>query len=173
MSDEREKPPVLQTLRVRVNPDYDWDVDPSDQHSYTNPVMVANKQVQLTNAALFVAQQATTARKALGDVRTCLQTVDNALADLERDILNQFPAPAARTASHRLLDAYINQMLQTASEELQDAFRRNRTERRRLLRRKVELEIDVENAEQTMGAIKMASENLKTFLAFAKFDAER
>lgn len=173
MSDEKEKPSVLQTLRVRVNPDYDWDIDPADQHSYTNPVMVANKQVQLTNAALFVVQQATAARKLLGEVRTGLQDVDNSIADRERDLLNQFPPPVAMTKSHRLLDAYVNQALQQAGEALQAGFNADRKERRRLLRRRVELEIEVENAEQALAAIKVASENLKTFLAFAKFDAER
>ena len=164
------KPSLLATLRVPVHPDYDWDSDPADQAAYTNPVVVANKQVQLANAAIFVTQRSLSASKRVADCKEAIQKVESQLVVLERSVLAKHNPPVAYTKTHRLLDAHIAMV---ADEEDATALCALRVELRERARELRDASLEIESTQLVFNAIRLAGDHLKTYLAFVKFETTR
>lgn len=157
---------LLEDLIVPVNPDFDWDADPSTQTEYVNPVRVNAHVMRQHNAAIRVAQELVAVNKHIGQLRRDLSEAKDDLEDFEQQILLDFPPPGTATKSTKLTNAYIRQTAFTHNRR--DRYLELLTRVRDLERTLLVIEVRADTARFVFQTIKLTGEHAQTHLSFVK-----
>jgi hypothetical protein len=161
----------IKSLKTPVNPDYDFDADPSEQAEYVNPVTLAYKQTYLANYAADVTDALNGANRRLAEAKVDLKTAQHRLDDFESELLATYPAPTNERKSNKLLESYIRRM---AFESGQKAQHQELIDTVRDIEATLELvQAEIENGRQTHNLLRLLSEQGRTVLAFTKWEEER
>lgn len=158
------------SLLIPLNPHCSPDVDPAQHLSteYVNPVVVNNREVLYTNAAIQLTDQLNAFNTKIEAAKKAKRDAEEQLAAFERRILRQHPLPRG-TTTLKAIDAYIERMaveggtadqldeLRTHLRDVEDALAH--WERRR------------DNARNWLAALELGSKNITTFLSFVKYAA--
>lgn len=159
-------------LRIRVNPHYDHDVEPSENEiQYWNPVSATNDLIKLANAAIDVAQRISDTMREKTRVTLERRTAEHELEDLERRLLVGEPPTASEAKSTKLTNAAIDRRAKEQGELEKLTGLRTRLRA---------LDAEVERAQSTidtgymwMKANERMSDNIKSALSFYKDERRR
>jgi hypothetical protein len=157
---------LAKRLRIPTNPDYRFELAPSEQPEYGNPVTVNNKQLEFANAALAVAANIGRVQRTLAATKRELELAEARLEDFEYALLHQRPPTTADTKSNKLLQCYIRRIAQATGgaaefQGMVDAVRGYRAELHGL-----GAELDTLHAYQQ--AIKTMGERATVYLSWIK-----
>lgn len=159
-------------LRLRVNPQFDHDIDPEEnEFAYWNPVSAANDLVKLANAALDVTQAVTDSMKEKTRVRLERRRIERQIHTIEQQLLVLDPPSPSETKTTKLVSAAVERRAIEADQanmlaELREAAWE-------LERREVELEGEVDIGTLWAKTNEKVSENIKTALSFYKDEKKR
>ena len=160
---------MADSLRIPVNPAYDFARAPEDQAAYVNPVRLNDYVIRLANTALRLGVRIDALSRDLAAAKAALQTAEHALEDFQQDLLVRYPPNSLATKSNRLLDRFIRQ--QVEQENLGDEWRARLTALRAARRQVDQLELELDGARALAQTIKVAGEQIQTHLSFVKAEA--
>ncbi len=160
----------IKQLKVPVNPEYDFDQEPTDQAEYVNPVTLAYKQIYYANYAADVTARMNEVNKSMAEAKVALSRAKYALEDYETGLLSRYPAPTGDRKSNKLLEAYVARM---AHEDNSGDERKRLIGAVRVGEEELErLHAQLENARQAHNLLRLLGEQGRTYLAFHKFEFE-
>jgi cell division protein FtsB len=157
-------------LKVPVNPDYDWNVDPHEQLEYVNPVVLNNREIYWANAAVRLTQKQVGITRKLADLKARIQRTEDELHDLEEDLLIQNPPPSSARQSTRLTDLYIRTLAFGSAQAA--AYKRLRAEVRQLREEQALLQTALDNVKQVFAMLKLLGEHAMTHLSYVKAESK-
>jgi hypothetical protein len=163
---------MVERLRVRVNPDFDHDVDPdANEFAYWNPVTATNDLIKLANSALEVAQAITDAMRDKTKKEISLRKVLRELEELEHHVLVEDPLTPTEAKTLKTVAAAL---------ERRFAFSGYEPKARELRMRRDELQDSITKLDDIIQAghvwnktNERVSDNIKTALAFYKDERKR
>lgn len=156
-------------LLIPVNPTYDWDLDPTEQVGYVNPVRLNDHVIFLANAALRLGLRIDQLSKSLAQAKQDHEKSQHAVDDFQQDLLIKFPPPSLATKSHKLLERFVRQLV--AEHDLGDQYQ-SLLAHSRLAKAAVErLTLELDGARAIAQSIKLAGEHIQTHLSFVKAEA--
>lgn len=154
------------SLKVPVNPEYNFDLDPAEQFNYVNPVMLNNLIVHYANCAIEVFDKLKQQRKELLEVRIALRKSVRELEDLEYDIL--LGANLTKSDFKNLKDR-LYFIRKTAKEsEYSSQYDKARITCDELQDTVLKHEIRIESGEDMLKLINQLSSNVQTHLSYVK-----
>lgn len=169
---EGKKRRLADELRVRVNPEYDHDVDPEENpYQFWNPVTATNDLVRLANAALEITQAITDAMQERTKVEVALREVTRELEMLEHNLLVDNPLSPTEAKTLKTVAAAVQSRAHMSGhfDQLQSLRERQAQCEDRILLLKER--IDAGHAWNKTN--ERVSDNLKTALSFYKDERKR
>lgn len=172
MTTEKKARRLGDELMIRTNPEYDHEVDPSEnEFQFWNPVSATNDLIKLANAALEVGQAVSDSMKRRTAAAVKRRELELQLEDLERELLVKEPPSASEAKSLKLISAAVERRATEAGrlEELQK------------IRAQIDVYIKAESIEQHkidsgmmwLKVNERVSDNLKSALSFYKDERRR
>ena len=168
----KKKPTPSDRMRVRTNPHYQMDVDPTEQEwAYVNPVQLNNDLITIANELLTLAEASAHAVRANQRLRLDKRKLERAQEDFETDLLAKDPLAPSEAKSLKTIAAAIERRVQ---QQQLSAIVSTRREQIRAL----EDEIDQNDA--TIRAAKLyydagekVSDNITVHLSWVKDERRR
>lgn len=157
-------------LQVPVNPNYDFEKDPSLQTDYANPVMLSNKLVLYANALLQITKGVMGLARRREGLRLERRTSELKLNAMRREVLAQNPAPPAASKNLALTEAYVFRCLE--SNGVIDLWKALEATVNRLEDEIEGLKQEEDNLKYSVHTIKLASENITNKLSYVKAEAK-
>lgn len=156
----------FENLLVPVNPEYDFDADPTGQFDYANPVTLNNQLVLYTNAGIELTKKVVVLNRRREKLRLDKKDVERKLKALRQNTLAKNPAPPSAAKNLALTDAYVQRCLEADGFFLEAQAHEATVA---TLDDKIDLmKEEAENLFFTMNTIKLASQNIMTHLSFVK-----
>lgn len=168
MTDKASK--FFDGLQVPINPNYDFEGDPSEQPDYANPVVLANKLVQYANGVLEAGKHVVILARKRERVRLDLKTAERELVAMRRDTLSRNPAPPSAAKNLALTDAYVYKCIEADGNA--DKWKALEAKIAKLQDEMEGLEKEEENLKYMQHTIRIASENITNKLSFTKHEAK-
>lgn len=169
---EAKKRRLVDELRVRVNPEYDHDVDPEENpYVYWNPVTATNDLVKLANAALEITQAITDAMQERTKLEVALRAVTRELERHEHNLLIDNPLTPTEAKTLKTVAAAIQSRAHMAGAF--DHIEVLRSKQAELEDRIVVLKERIDAGHAWNKTNERVSDNLKTALAFYKDERKR
>lgn len=159
-------------LRLRTNPHYDHEVDPSEnEFEFWNPVSATNDLIKLANSALEIAQVVSDAMSEKVKIKVQRKLLERQIDAIEKQLLVEEPPSPSETKTTKLVGAAIERRAAASGrgEELYEL----RQQLAELEDREVELEGTVDQGMMWAKANEKVSENIKTALSFYKDERKR
>lgn len=157
-------------LMVPVNPDYDFEADPSQQADYANPVVLSNKLVLHANAVLELTRYVTSLGKQRERLRLEMRDYERQLQDMRRGVLSRNPVTPTASKNLQLTDAHIWRCVETEAIVVEWKRIENAIAERE---DKIEgFKAKEEDYKYTIHTIKLASENITNKLSYVKAEAK-
>jgi len=172
MSTLEAKKAFVDELRIRVNPQFDHDIDPDqNEFAYWNPVSATNDLIKLANAALDVTQAITDGMRERTQLQTELRKVTRLIDQVEHHVLVEDPltpteAKTLKTVAAALERRFVSQGYADKVHELQ-------TTRHELEDRIAKLTDRIDAGHAWNKTNERVSDNLKTALSFYKDERKR
>lgn len=166
MTTEKRQAPLLENLQIPVNPNYDWNKDPSEQANYFNPVTLCNREVAYANKIIEIASKLAAANKQLAVARLRARTVRREITRIEAGLLGGQEPPKEYTKNLVLQAAYVQQLVR--GSEYADNHRLLSDELITLEDSIEEQDAKINSGYKALDALKLASQNLQTALSFYK-----
>lgn len=159
-------------LLVRVNPEYDHDIDPEqNEFSYWNPVSATNDLIKLANAALQITQAITDAMQTRVRLKVELRNVERDLEALERAVMVADPLTPTEAKSNKTISGALQRRFE--DQGYADAVGDLRTKRDALEDRIEKLQERIDSGHAWNKTNERVSDNIKTALAFFKDERRR
>lgn len=166
------KRPLAEELRVRVNPEFDHEIEPEQNaFAYWNPVSATNDLIKLANAALEITQAITDAMRERTQLKVELRQVNRQLEDLENLVLVDDPLTPTEAKTLKTVAAALERRFQVQGYE--EGARTLRDKRDTLTDRIMKLDDRIEAGHAWNKTNERVSDNLKTALAFYKDERKR
>lgn len=172
MTYQENKRPLAEELKIRVNPQFDHDVDPDqNEFAYWNPVSATNDLIKLANASLDITQAITDAMRERTQLQVELRKVARQIEEAEHHVLVEDPltpteAKTLKTVAAALERRFVAQGYVDRVHELQQT--------------KHALEDRIDKLDDRIAAghawnktNERVSDNLKTALSFYKDERKR
>lgn len=159
----------FENMLVPVNPEYDFDKDPTEnEFEYANPVTLNNKLVLYTNACFVLTEKAVVLGRRRERTRLDAKDKERTLRTLRNETLARNPAPPSAAKNLALTDAYVQRCLDLDG----------RLEEAQVLENEIagleddaeQMKDEVENLRFTITTIRLACENIAIHLSYAKHD---
>jgi hypothetical protein len=169
---ESKKRRLVDELRVRVNPEYDHEVDPVENpYEYWNPVTATNDLVKLANATIEITQVIADAMRERTRAELSLRKVNRELEVLEHSLLVDHPLSPTEAKTLKTVAAAVQSRVYTAGIVAEFQTLRTLQAQQEDLLLTLQERIDVGHAWNK--ATERVSDNLKTALAFYKDERKR
>ena len=102
------KKSLADDLKVRVNPEYDHDIDPdANDFAYWNPVSATNDLIKLANSALQITQAITDAMQDRMRLNIELRNIERDLETLERAVMVADPLTPTEAKSNKTISGAL------------------------------------------------------------------
>ncbi len=156
------------SIRIPINPEYDFDIAPSEQAEYANPVMLNNKLIQNANAHIAVSSMLNKLMQQLVGAKQDHREAETVKRDFEKQTIITGNPNSNDRKSTLLLEAFIQ--AETLSLGLVDDYLQiKKTEVE--TRNKLEvLQSKINANQQILGAIEASTVNIQTHLAYVKME---
>lgn len=151
---------------IPVNPDYDWEVDPTQQAEYVNPVVLNNLEIKLANDAYEVTEAILTLQGKVGQLETRLKKHVLELRVYESGLLSRDPPKSSDTKSTKLVEAYIWKLAIDSGEE--EEYKTLLNTHAALLAKIDELQNAIEINRSKLNSIRLVGEHIQTHLSYIK-----
>lgn len=166
------KPTLSDQLRIRVNPEFDHDVDPdANDAAYWNPVSAVNDLIKLANAALEITQMVTDTMRERTKVQVELKNVERDIESLERHVVVEDPLTPTEAKSNKTIAAALQRRYEHQGYE--DRVSELRTKRDNLEDQLYKLQSRIEAGHTWNKTNERVSDNLKVALSFYKDERRR
>ena len=155
---------LLQT--VPVNPDYNWEQDPTDQAAYFNPVTLCNKEVHYANSIIQLVGVLMKLNTAVGALKLKIKKLKLRKEDMEADVISREEPGKKDTSNLMLLNAFVRGKLLESEqgEEYAKVVEEWRSSEEQLS----QLEVKRDNTYRALDALELVSQNLQTALSYHK-----
>lgn len=162
----------MDELRIRVNPEFDHDIDPDqNEFAYWNPVSATNDLIKLANAALEITQAISDAIMEKTQLEIELKAVTRELEDLENHALVEDPLTPTEAKTLKTVAAALERRY--AVQGYTEVVRELKTKRDALADRMVKAEGKISAGHVWNKTNERASDNIKTALSFYKDERKR
>jgi uncharacterized coiled-coil DUF342 family protein len=169
---QHAKRPLADELRIRVNPEFDHEVEPDqNEFAYWNPVSATNDLIKLANAALEITQAITDAMRDRTQLKVELRQVNRELEELDNLVLVNDPLTPTEAKTLKTVSAALERRFQVQGYE--DAAKALRAKRDALLDRIEKLDDRIDAGHAWNKTNERVSDNLKTALSFFKDERKR
>lgn len=159
-------------LRIRVNPQYDHDIDPEEnEFGYWNPVSAVNDLIKLANAALEITQAITDAMRERTQLELELRKVTRQIDELENQALVADPLTPTEAKTLKTVAAALQRRF--VASGAQDVVEQLRTQRDTLADRIEKLKDRIEAGHVWNKTNERVSDNVRTALSFFKDERRR
>ena len=162
-----QKRRFAEELKVRTNPHYDHNVDPSENEvDFWNPVSATNDLIKVANATLELTAQISRDMTLRLRVKTRRKQVEHDLEQFERALLVAEPPSAAETKTNKLVAAAVERRAKSAGtlgkyhEMLQELTELSSDD--------MAIESRIDRAQLWLKTAERLSDNIKTALSFYK-----
>lgn len=166
-----EKVPIATRLRVRVNPEYDHEVDPEENEvAYVNPVALNNDLVRLGNEMPVLAEARVNALRSISKLRLSKRKVERQLEDLEEELLRDDPLSSTEAKSLKTISAAVALRVKKVGNTTHPELRKQI----RVFEDQIdEQESIAKSAQLYWETAEKICENIKTHLSYVKDEKRR
>jgi uncharacterized coiled-coil DUF342 family protein len=166
------KKTLYEQLRLRVNPEFDHDIEPEDnQFAYWNPVSATNDLIKLANSTLEITQAITDAMRERTKLTIALREVSRELEDVENTVMVQEPLSPTEAKTLKTISAALERRFET--QGYVDHVRKLKDKRDKLNDEIEKLDDRIEAGHAWNKTSERVSDNLKTALSFFKDERRR
>lgn len=159
-------------LRIRVNPEYNHEVDPEEnEFAFWNPVSATNDLIRHANAALDITQALSDALQERTKLKIQLKNVERDIEALERAVMVADPLTPTEAKSNKTISAALQRRYEHQGYE--EAVGELRTQRDTLEDRLEKLQERIDAGHFWNKTLERISDNIKTALAFYKDERKR
>lgn len=156
----------VKDLQIPTNPNFNWQVSPTEQLEYVNPVTLNNWAIQLANQALAVSSKIIVTNKHIRAAKQALVDAKASLEDFEYDLLREYPANSSTSKTLKILESHLRRSATAANKA--DQYQVLREAVRNAQRDYDKYELDLDNARQVSDTIKLMGIHIQTHLSFIK-----
>lgn len=172
MNSHEHKSSMADQLKVRVNPEFDHEIDPEqNEFAYWNPVSAVNDLVRLANAALDITQSITDDMQERMRLQQTLRELNRQLDTVENHVLVEDPLTPTEAKTLKTVSAALERRF--VSQGYSEEVAKVKAERDKVADKIAKLDDRIDAGHVWNKTNERVSDNIKTALAFYKDERRR